>query len=114
MNKNFTPLTDPFILHVLHDGIAYDVEVTYAKSADCCENLFSVVVLQPGGVESFRLKEKPTANHAFDHMVWTDGNNLAKPLYQELGFEIEQHLKKHLNIFLFDAPVVGSEDLLEK
>lgn len=109
----YTPLTDPFIVHIDHDGILYDVEVTYSKSQECCENFFSINILQPAGITSFHLKEKPTLNPDYDHMVWTDENNKVETLYQELGYEIEQHLRKNLNVFLIDSQV-DNEDYLEK
>lgn len=102
----FTALTDPFLVKFEKDGVLYEAVVTYAKQNDCSEYFFDVNMKKPEGLEPIRLKEKPTLNPDYEYMVWVDDKDRINVIYQQLGNEIEQALKK-LGIFLIDAPLAN-------
>lgn len=106
---SFTALTDPFSVEFEKDGVPYQAMVTYAKKDDCSSYFFNVVFSKPEGAAPIHLQEKPTLNPDYDYMVWVDDNNSVSILYQLLGNEIEQQLKK-LGVFLIDAPVSNHVD----
>lgn len=99
----FTPLAGPFEIKFVKDKVQHEATVTYVKSASCCANFFNVKVHKPGETPAFLLKEKPGPDPENDDMVWMDEHEKINMLYQYIGTEIENHLKKDLGIFLIDA-----------
>ena len=105
----FIPLTDPFTLRFNNNGVTYEATVLYAKSLDCFNHFFDITMQTPEGMRCFHLKEKPHLNPGSETIIWIDQNDHVKMLYQVLGNEIQQYLRKHLGILLIDAPIVQKQ-----
>lgn len=105
----YTPLTEPFEITFENEETRYRATVVYAKANDTCANVFTVTILEPGGIEPILLKDKPIITAEFEYMVWVDQNDRPRSLYQQIGAEIEKEMKEKLGVFLMDVSASHEE-----
>ena len=107
--KTYTPLTEPFEITFEKDGTRYRATAVYAKATDTCANVFTVNITEPAGMEPILLKDKPILTPEFEYMVWVDQDDRPRALYQQIGTEIERHLKEKMGVFLMDVSTSHEE-----